>query len=335
MLSFGNSEVDFPGGLPVEGKLLAEVLSSGRLAPDAAFRYALDIGAAIDKAHFRGMVHGSLSPYSIAITQAGARVLLPRPADSRAAAYRAPEQVRGESPDARSDVFAYGAIIYELASGKRAFPMQGEALDQALLLEQPAPIPPTSPLREAMGEVIESCLHKEVLARRQRIQNAVVELKLNGGAFRRATVAARPAAAPRAAVIAFPQAVPPPLPSLPIHAVPAAPRLENLLAVEPPLPVARAPRWQGLANAPAARGYDWRFWAAGAVALALFVQLRWARSDTFAAAPEASGNQRGLLIHDRSAPPPFDVTAVVGVGAIPNRNELDGTIDSAWRILHG
>src|SRR5262249_23651533 len=153
--------------------------------------------------------------------------------------------------DARSDIFAFGAILYELASGSRAFPFEGAALDQALLKNSPAPLSITSPLREAMGEVIESCLDKEVLVRRQRIKNAVVELKLGGVALRRAArppPPPAPPAPPRGAVFAFPQAAPPS--PLPIHAVPApvpapvapiTPHIEHFLVPPDALPLS-APR---------------------------------------------------------------------------------------------
>jgi len=73
--------------------------------------------------HLRGLVHGGLSPFSVRIGSTGAQILPPlRGYDERAAPYRSPEQVRGEAPDWRSDVFAYGALLYEMASGRRAFP---------------------------------------------------------------------------------------------------------------------------------------------------------------------------------------------------------------------
>ena len=62
-------------------------------------------------------------PRSASFWQAGgARILEGTPSPEDRAAYRAPEQLRGEEPDVRSDVFAYGALVYEIASGKRAFP---------------------------------------------------------------------------------------------------------------------------------------------------------------------------------------------------------------------
>ena len=62
-------------------------------------------------------------------------MLQPLPeSDDRAAPYRSPEQVRGEAPDWRSDVFAYGALLYEMAAGRRAFPGEGAELNDAILL---------------------------------------------------------------------------------------------------------------------------------------------------------------------------------------------------------
>ena len=72
-------------------------------------------------------------PFCIALAAGGARILEGTPSPEDRAAYRAPEQVRGEEPDVRSDVFAYGALVYEIASGKRAFPGVGAELSQRIL----------------------------------------------------------------------------------------------------------------------------------------------------------------------------------------------------------
>ena len=132
------------------------------------------------------MVHGGLSPYSVLITSTGARVLQPlREYDERAAPYRSPEQVRGEAPDWRSDVFAYGALLYEMASGRRAFPGEGAELNDAILEQPPAGLMAKSPIHAAMEGVIAGCLEKDPARRRQRIQNAVIELKLAGRSLQR------------------------------------------------------------------------------------------------------------------------------------------------------
>jgi Tol biopolymer transport system component len=186
VIEVSHSEVGFDGNEPVGGELLAERLAQGPLAPEEALRYALEIGAALNRAHSLGKVHGGLSPFSVRITSTGARVLQPlRESDDRAAPYRSPEQVRGEAPDWRSDVFAYGALLYEMVSGKRAFPGEGAELNEAILERAPALLRAKSPIHAAMEGVIAGCLKKDPSSRRQRIQNAVIELKLTGRSSQR------------------------------------------------------------------------------------------------------------------------------------------------------
>ena len=186
MIEANHSEVGFAGDELVDGELLAEKLARGPLAPEETLGYAIELGAALNRAHSLGMVHGGLSPYSVRIASTGARVLQPlREYDERAAPYRSPEQVRGEAPDWRSDVFAYGALLYEMASGKRPFPGEGAELNDAILEQPPALLRARSPILAAMEGVIAGCLQKDPSCRRQRIQNAVIELKLSGRSMQR------------------------------------------------------------------------------------------------------------------------------------------------------
>ncbi len=145
-----------------------------------ALRYAIEIGAALHKIHSQGLPHGALSPCCIALAPGGARILEGTQSPEDHAAYRAPEQLRGEEPDARSDVFAYGALVYEIACGYRAFPGTGAELNQNILTRPTAPLPARSPISAAMDSVIAGCLEKDPAQRRQRVQNAVIELKLAG-----------------------------------------------------------------------------------------------------------------------------------------------------------
>ncbi len=238
MIETGHSEVGFTGDEPVGGELLAERLARGRLAPEEALRYAIEIGAALSRAHSLGVVHGALSPYSVRIASTGARVLQPLPEyDERAAPYRSPEQVRGEAPDWRSDVFAYGALLYEMASGRRAFPGEGAELNGAILEQPPAGLTAKSAIHAAMEGVIAGCLEKDPSCRRQRIQNAVIELKLVGRSWQHRAEVAQPAAPAPAGDSKVPRR--------PAYVIP-----------EPPVPVDVFQR---------------RFWAIGATFIAVVV----------------------------------------------------------------
>ena len=185
MIDVGVKELEFLSNGSTEGELLADRLARGELAPAEALQYAIEIGAALNRAHSRGEIHGSLSPHAILLTSAGARVFEPVRADARAAAYRSPEQVAGAAPDGRSDIFAYGAILYEMASGRRAFAGSGAELEAAIAERPPAPLMAKSPVLAAMEGVVAGCLEKDPARRRQRIQNAVIELKLAGRAMAR------------------------------------------------------------------------------------------------------------------------------------------------------
>ena len=155
MIEVDQRALDFPASQPVEGDLLADVLSRGRLPGEVALRYAIEIGAVLSRAHARGLVHGCLSPHTIAITTAGARVLQPPlTADGRSAPYYSPEQVRGEAAGERSDVFSFGAVLYEMASGKRAFAGTGGDLYHQILEEPPPPFNGKTEYHAAMEAVI-------------------------------------------------------------------------------------------------------------------------------------------------------------------------------------
>jgi Tol biopolymer transport system component len=174
----GSQNLDFVDKQPVEGPRLADRLAEGPLSADEALQYALDIGAGLNKAHAKGAVHGCLSPYSVRLTANGAVVMAPPLHPGvETAPYRSPEQVRGEQPDSRSDIFSFGALLYEMAAGTQAFLGEGQELNRSIL-EDPAPtLTLRSPIYTAMASVIAGCLEKNPASRRQRIQNAVIELR--------------------------------------------------------------------------------------------------------------------------------------------------------------
>jgi Tol biopolymer transport system component len=173
--------LEFLSNETIEGGSLAERLEQGGLPDADALRYAIEIGSALHRAHRRGAIHGKLSAHAILLTASGARILRPvEGTDLDALPYRAPEQVAGGAPDWRSDIFSFGALLYEMVSGRRAFSGEGAALDRAIVERPPATLLGKSPIHAAMEGVIAGCMEKDPAQRRQRVQNAVTELKLAG-----------------------------------------------------------------------------------------------------------------------------------------------------------
>ncbi len=179
VIDVNTKEQEFLSNESIEGTSLAERLQQGTLPPEEALRYAIEIGSTLNRAHRRGMVHGKLSPHSVLLTETGARIVRPvEGTDLDALPYRAPEQVSGKAPDWRSDIFSFGALLYEMVSGRRAFSGEAAGLDRAILEKPPATLMGKSPIHAAMEGVIASCLEKDPSRRRQRIQNAVIELRM-------------------------------------------------------------------------------------------------------------------------------------------------------------
>jgi Tol biopolymer transport system component len=179
LIDVGVKQLEFLTNEAIEGEPLADRLAKGGLPAQAALRYAVDIGTALKRAHNGGAVHGKLSPRAILLTASGARIARPvEGVDLDALAYRSPEQVFGEAPGWRSDIFAFGALLYEMVSGRRAFPGEGAALGRAIVEQSPAPLQGKSSIHAAMEGVIAGCIEKDPARRRQRVQNAVLELRL-------------------------------------------------------------------------------------------------------------------------------------------------------------
>jgi serine/threonine protein kinase len=197
--------IDFLVMQHLEGETLAERLRRGPIPMRELLRVATEIADALDRAHRAGIVHRDLKPANIMLTDAGAKLLdfgiakaapvtAPEAATARVAAdedltvdgalvgtvgYIAPEQLKGWRVDARSDLFALGAILYEMASGVRAFDgATRAAVIDAVLNRQPAPLATLVPgVPPAFSRIVAKCLSKEIEARWQTARDLEDELK--------------------------------------------------------------------------------------------------------------------------------------------------------------
>ena len=164
------------------GHTLAERLRKGPLPLEQALTIATEIADALAAAHKQGIVHRDLKPANVMLTRSGAKLLdfgLARLAEAPAgvgasatlssvgtvvgtAPYMAPEQVEGRPTDARTDLFAFGAVLYEMLTGTRAFAGESRASVMAAILEhQPAPLASLRPLTpSALDRLVRQCLAK-------------------------------------------------------------------------------------------------------------------------------------------------------------------------------
>jgi serine/threonine protein kinase/tetratricopeptide (TPR) repeat protein len=176
----------------VLGQSLGVRLSEGALPLEQVLLYGQQVADALAHAHERGVVHRDLKSANVVITPEGWAKVLDFGLAKRLAgedlteattathdtltspgtlagtlAYMAPEQLRGKPADARSDIWALGVMLYEMATGRRPFQgPTGFALSSAILNEPPPPLPPTT--SSELRGVIERCLAKEPGQRYQR-----------------------------------------------------------------------------------------------------------------------------------------------------------------------
>src|SRR5215469_8213872 len=203
----------------LEGESLAERLRRGALPSPEVLKIGIEIADALDKAHRIGIVHRDIKPGNIMLTPSGGAKLLDfglaKPLNAMASAasngssapsftaaptltspspvsplttqgtilgtiqYMSPEQIEGKEADARSDIFSFGAVLYELATGKRAF--QGKSqlkVASAILEDDPQPASAIQRnIAPALNHVIETCLAKDPDNRFQSAADVKLQLK--------------------------------------------------------------------------------------------------------------------------------------------------------------
>ena len=164
---------------------LSQRLGEGRLPVGDALRYAMMLAESLRRMHDAGEVHGGVSPSAILVTDSGLE-LTPEVPPGQVTPYTAPEVVSGRPAEAVSDIFSYGAVLYEMLTGRKAFDGATPAELAASIVDS-QPVSTGSP---AVDRLLASCLAKDPTARCQRVQKVILELKLLG-------VAARKAEAPR------------------------------------------------------------------------------------------------------------------------------------------
>ena len=220
--------VDFLVMEYLEGETLADRLRKGPLPIEQVYRYGIEICEGLEKAHRSSVVHRDLKPGNVMLTKTGAKLLdfgLAKAAVVNTAAssgsltvtmstpmgshpltaqgsvigtfqYMAPEQVEGKEADARSDIFALGAVLYEMATGKRAFEGKTAASVMAAVLERdPAPISSMQPMTPlAFERLVKICLAKDPDERWQTAHDVKLQLKqiAEGGSQTSAPVPAIP-----------------------------------------------------------------------------------------------------------------------------------------------
>lgn len=196
-----------------EGELLSTAIARGGLNVADAVGIARQAASGLAKAHERGIVHRDVKPANIFVTRDGLTKILDfglaklatQPGLTRigttigTVAYMSPEQARGEDVDERSDIWSLGAVLYEMATGRKPFAGEHEqAIVYSILNQNPEPIDRLVPgAPKSLDRIVSKALAKNPGERYRRMSDFAVDLELLGESLR-ASAAFRPAAKPGA-----------------------------------------------------------------------------------------------------------------------------------------
>ncbi len=200
-----DGETDFFVMEYLEGDTLAERLFKGALPFEQVCRYGAEIAEALGTAHAAGVVHRDLKPGNVMLTKSGVKLMdfglakivaAPAPIEALTSAptrtkdltiegtllgtvpYMAPEQLEGRQTDARTDIFAFGAVLYEMAVGRKAFTGASQASLMSAILTSETPavssLQPMSP--PAFDRLVKTCLAKDPAERWQSAQDIGLQL---------------------------------------------------------------------------------------------------------------------------------------------------------------
>ena len=165
----------------VEGPTLAERLTRGGMPLNEALRVAKQIAQALEAAHAQGVVHRDLKPANIkvrgdGVVKVGFGLAKFQDAVLRTAAYMSPEQASGKPIDRRADIWAFGAILYEMLTGRVAFPGETVPDTIASVMSRDVDWTALSPAPARIHDLVRRSLDRDVSARLQDIASAVLEL---------------------------------------------------------------------------------------------------------------------------------------------------------------